>query len=506
MNLILIPLLAGVITAGIPASPAASEPADSGIAARVAEINAIFAADWHARNVVPAEPTTDAEFLRRVTLDLTGVIPDIGETRAFLANQQADKRARWIEQLLKRPRHAAHLANQWRDVLLPRTVPESAAAGFERWLQSRFAANVPYDSLARDILLAHGRLGVSPPTMYYAALQSKPSELASSTTRVFLGIQIRCAECHDHPFTDWKQNDFWGLAAFFARVNGPGNGVELGDVPTGEVQHPKTKETVAPVLLGGSVPMSDESPRRVVFADWVTAPDNPYFARAAVNRAWSVLFGRGLVQPVDDFGAHNPPTHPAVLELLAQDFQEHGCDLRRTLRIVAGTRAYQLSSVAVGGQEAPLEAYTAMPVRSLTPKQVYDCLIQAAGRREPLDSSDAEVAAERTTFLAQVDVPVRQATEFQGGIPQTLVLLNGPIVSRLTDPSRGDRIAALLDSPFLTPGSRVDTLYLAALTRMPDEAERAAALDWMRESHDPGQALGDLLWALLNSGEFILNH
>jgi len=504
-------LMAAIIATGVPDAPNLSEaaaPAESTASAVSAEIDRLFDAEWHARNVTPAATTSDAEFLRRVTLDLTGVIPEIGEARVFLADQRADKRTRHIDQLLQRPRHAAHLANVWREVLLPRAVSESAAAGFERWLQSQFAANVPYDTLAREVLLARGQLGVSPPTMYYAALQSKPSELAASSSRVFLGLQIRCAECHDHPFTDWKQDDFWGLAAFFARVTAPGGGVGLDDAPAGEVQHPKTMATVVPALLDGSHPVTDDSPRRMVFANWVTAPDNPYFARAAVNRAWSVLFGRGLVDPVDDFGDHNPATHPAVLDLLAADFREHGCDLRRTLRIIAGTRAYQLSSGAADIDAAAIEAYAAMPVRSLSAEQVYDCLIQAAGRRDPLERNDAALVAERTAFLAQIEAPTRQPTEFQGGIPQSLVLLNGPLVSRLTDPATGDRIAALIDSPFLNDAARVDALYLAALTRTPDDAERQAALEWIRadERRDPAQALGDLMWALFNSSEFILNH
>lgn len=511
MNPLYLSLLSAIIASGVPETPTAVEsaaPTSLTPAALSAEIDSLFEVDWHTRNVTPAALTTDAEFLRRVTLDLTGVIPEIGEARVFLADTRADKRTRHIDQLLQRPRHAAHLANVWRDVLLPRAVSESAAAGFERWLQSQFAANVPYDVQAREVLLARGQLGVSPPTMYYAALQSKPSELAASSSRVFLGLQIRCAECHDHPFTDWKQNDFWGLAAFFARVTGPGGGVGLEDAPTGEVQNPKTMETVVPVLLDGTHPATDDSPRRMVFANWVTAPDNPYFARAAVNRAWSILFGRGLVDPVDDFGEHNPPTHPAVLDLLAADFREHGCDLRRTLQIIAGSRAYQLSSVAADGDASPLDAYAVMPVRSLSAEQIYDCLVQAAGRRDPRDRMDSTIIAERTAFLAQIEAPTRQATEFQGGIPQSLVLLNGPLVARLTDPSSGDRIAALIDSPFLDDAARIDTLYLAALTRTPDETERQAALDWIRADHrrDPGQALGDLLWALFNSSEFILNH
>lgn len=495
-------------TSSVAADPQA-QTADASVAGIARQIDDLFEAAWDEQRLTPAAPADDAAFLRRATLDLTGIIPEVGEVRAFLADPSPDKRERLVADLLQRPRHAAHLAALWREVLLPRTVDASLAAGFENWLQDRFLANQPYDELVNEILLARGGFGQNPPVTLYAALNSSPSELAANTSRAFLGVQIRCAECHDHPFTDWKQSDFWGLAAFFARVRGPGmmgGPALLDEGPSGEVQLPMTSQAVAPALLDGSPVEATGEPRRAILARWMTAADNPYFAPAAVNRVWSVLFGRGLVQPVDDLGAHNPATHEQVLELLAADFVAHGYDLRRTFEIVARTNLYQLSSVPSPGGDAPLLTYTSMPVRSLSARQVYECLIQAAGRRDPSDPAAAGLFEERTSFVRQVEAPTRQATEFQGGIPQALTLLNGPLVTSLTDPQLGDRVASLVDSPFLSNQERIEVLFLASLGRPPDADEMQSSLEWLNDNADQAQALSDVLWALLNSSEFILNH
>jgi hypothetical protein len=487
------------------------EDADSAPAQVSARIDALFERAWKEAGLTPAPLADDASFLRRATLDLTGMIPEVGQVRSFLADARPDKRKELIDDLVRRPRHATRLAEEWREVLLPRTIPESTSRAFETWLATRFRSNQPYDALVREILLARGTLAQSAPVVYYAALDVKPEELAASSSQVFLGLQIRCAQCHDHPFTQWRQEDFWGYAAFFARVRGPstqGGPAQLDEGPTGEVQHPKTNATIPPRLLDGSeTATATGEPRRAILARWITAPENPYFAKAAVNRAWWMMFGRGLVHPVDDLGEHNPPTHPEVLDVLTEDFVSHGHDLRRLFQIIALTQVYQRSSAATADAE-PLATYTSMPVRSLSAQQVYNCLLQAAGRREPLDRNDPQVLAERGAFLAQVDAPTRQATEFQGGVPQTLALLNGAFVTELTDPFASDLIAALVDSPFLNDESRVETLYLATVSRPPRDEELERAMDWVRASAatgDKAQALGDVLWALLNSSEFVLN-
>ena len=500
----------------VSASTADEAPAAKVSAAEVSrQIDALIEKRWNDAGVEAASQADDATFLRRLSLDLTGIIPEVGEVRTFLADQRPDKRERIVDELLARPRHATHLANLWRDVLLPRSIPESTSLAFQNWMQTRFRAGVAYDEFVREILLANGSLGKAPQLLYFAALNTKPSELAASSSRVFLGVQIRCAECHDHPFAAWKQDDFWGFAAFFSRVRGPsemGGGADVADVSSGEVQNPTTKKTVAPRLLGADKPFTPmasakQEPRRSQVVAWMTDSHNPYFARAAVNRVWSILMGRGLVHPVDNLDENNPATHPEVLDLLASDFVASGYDLRRVFRIVAGTRVYQLASSTDATPER-LAQYAVMPVRSLSSKQIYDCLVQATGRRDVAASGAARGLEQRLEFLRQIDAPTREATEFQGGIPQTLTMLNGPFVTELTSPWSSDIVAALADSPYLTDDERIDTLFLATLTQVPTSPQRAKWKDWVArhtKENDAAQPLSDLLWGLVNSSEFVLN-
>jgi hypothetical protein len=490
------------------AGAARGEESTAGV---VAQLDAIFETAWREAGIAPASLADDATFLRRVTLDLTGSIPSATEVRTFLADKRSDKRARVVDELLKNARHSRHMTALWRDVLLPRDTAERTAETFEAWLQSKFHEQLAYGEIVREILTARGTAGQSEAALFVAAHQTKPEELAASASRAFLGVEVRCAQCHDHPLARWKQDDFWGLAAFFARVQGPtaaAPGLRVDDRPDGDVQHPKTRAVVLPRFFDGvEFRETTSEPRRAVLARWVTSPDNPYFARAAVNRVWWILFGRGMAHPVDDLGPHNRGTYPTVLDHLAADFTAHGADLSRTIRIVAATRAYQLSSEAPRGADGMEAAYAVMPVRSLSARQVYDSLLQAAGNRETLEAVSPTVKAERQAFLRKFDVPVRQATEFQGGIPQTLTLLNGPFVARMVDPSTGDLLAALDASPFLKDDQRVETLFLATLSRYPDEAERARIRRLLVDRGAAGRphALGDVLWALLNSSEFVMN-
>ncbi|MEX0728871.1 MAG: DUF1549 and DUF1553 domain-containing protein [Planctomycetaceae bacterium] len=474
------------------------------------QIDALFEQRWRQDGFHPMPLSDDAAFMRRLSLDLTGIIPEANEARDFLSETDPEKRVRLIDHLLSDPRHAAHLANVWRDVLLPRTVPDPVSLTFERWLKERFQAGVPYDQFVRDILLARGSLEQAPQGLFFTAVEAKPSELASNSSRAFLGMQIRCAECHDHPFDTWKQDDFWGLAAFFARVQAPADVFRPGaiaDVMIGEVQNPTTKQTIAPIFPGGgAVELQTSEPRRAILARWMTSDENPWFARAAVNRVWWIMFGRGLVHPVDNMGPHNPPTHPEVLELLTADFIANNHDVKRLVRIIAGSRVYQLASATDGNDDA-FSNYTAMIVRSLSSKQIYDCMIRATGRRDPLDSTAVAFANQRREFLAQIDVPIREAAEFQGGIPQTLSMLNGPLVAELTNPISSDLVAALADSPFLTNEQRIDAIFLSAITRYPTPVEWEQISQWMDSQGndaDVARFLSDLLWALVNSSDFSL--
>ena len=517
------PGLTVVVCYALAALPAAAAPPSE--AEMAARIDALLAEAWAREGVEPAPPAGDAEFLRRAWLDLCGIVPPVNDpdgisgVRDFLAASDPGKRRILIERLVARPAHATHFANVWRGVLLrPQAGVQQAAgvAAFQTWLRGQLADNVPYDKLIEDLILTRGTSGPGP-ALFFTSLAIKPDELAASTSRAFLGVQIECAQCHDHPFDKWKQRDFWGLAAFFGRLQGvqqrPQAAASLREAEAGEVRLPGTDEIVPPKFLGGEVsPDELAATRRQRLVQWLTWPENPFVARAAVNRVWAQLFGRGLVEPVDDMGAHNPPSHPELLVELAAYFVRTGYDLNALVRTLATTRAYQLSSQSLEGDADRPELFARMAIKSLTAEQLYDCLLEATRRREvPLTAQQIpfrRIDQERSAFLARFQSPGQRLSEYQGGIPQALVLLNGATIRQATDLGQSDLLAAL-DAPFLTSERRVEALFLSTLSRPPDEAELARFTSHVQKAssdEDRRRALGDALWAILNSAEFGMNH
>lgn len=464
----------------------------------------------------------DAEFLRRIYLDLTGVVPRVAEVRAFLADPRQDKRARLIDQLLESPAHATHLANTWRNIMLPGDLnleQINNVVGVQNWLRERFVENLRYDNLVSDLLVATdgNELG---PALYYTSLDLAPEKLASSTARIFLGLQIECAQCHDHPFDHtWKQNDFWGYAAFFARLQRPNESEPLQmvrrivDRDEGEVKHPKTDEVVPPKYPGGISPDPKElGTRREQLAIWMASRDNPYLPRAGVNRAWHHLFGRGLVEPVDDLGPHNLPSHPELFEELTQYLIKSGFDLRELYRTLANTRAYQRTSRWSSDQAPPPELFATMAIKTLTAEQLYDSLNRVLNRQPQAmfpgqNVSSSLLDPRRLAFIAKMEAGGRSPLEYQAGILQALTSMNGGETSEATDAARSPLLGAL-EAPFLADADRVETLFLATLSRPPAEEERDLFVGHL-EKASPGErqkAWSNILWALVNSAEFSLNH
>jgi len=485
------------------------------------QIDQLLAARWQADEIQVAPPADDSEFLRRVYLDLVGVIPRVAEVRAFLADHSPDKRSRTINRLLDSPQHATHMANTWRQIMLPAGIDLQqiqSVAGVQNWLRRQFAQNTRYDRIVSDFLVATGG-GEANPALYYTSLELKPEKLAASTSRIFLGLQIECAECHDHPFDHWTQNDFWGYAAFFAQLdqsqamNG-GPQVRLIDLPGGEVTLPDSETVVAPKYPDGrGVSESDSGTRRVQLAIWMASRDNPFLARAAVNRIWSQMFGRGLVEPVDDIGKHNPASHPELMELLTDEIVRSGFDVRHLMRLLANTRAYQLSSRTLDEGSAPDATFARMAIKTMTSEQLYDNLNRVLMRR-PAQAPALFQAAQgvfdprRLSFVAKMQMRGSNATEFEAGVLQALTLLNGTETAALTSVDQSGLLMAL-EAPFFSHAERVDTLFLATLSRLPSETQRQQFVQYVDKggaTGDAKQALSDVLWALLNSAEFTLNH
>jgi len=490
-----------------------------------------LAALWAAQKIHPVGPASDAEFMRRVYLDLTGRVPTVGEARDFLADQTPDRREQLVDRLLAHHDHATHLAAVWRRILLPDEVDLSRLGGsaeFDDWLAERFAENVPYDQMVRELLLAEGRVAESGPLLFYAAVRLNPEELAARTSRAFLGVRMECAQCHDHPFDEVSQQDFWSFAAFFARISRPRGKMEMTspvlqvkDNAFGDVMIPDSDEVVPPRIPGTVMDLADESKgasRREQLVTWLTDRHNQHFSRATVNRVWAHLFGRGLVEPVDDMRPANPAIAPEVLETLAGDFAASGYDLRRLLRELVLTDAYQLSSGAADSDPSRTLAFAQMNMKSFTAEQLYDCITIATGKSSLAAPSMPEAEGvpglvrsadmNRQQFIEQFRTMPGQVTDYQAGIPQALTLMHGGLIHNATDVAASGLLKSLA-APFFSDDQRLDTLYLATLSRYPADEERAAIVAQIAEAKSPAekqQVLGDVLWALLNSAEFTLNH
>lgn len=470
------------------------------------------------QGIQPAAAADDAEFLRRISLDLAGSIPTVSQAREYLADESPDKRQQLIEQLLSSPATVNHLAEMWRNAMLPSNAsPElfRNSAGMQNWLREQFSNNMRYDRIVSDLIAATGS-EQDGPALFFTALELEPKKIAASTARIFLGLQIECAECHDHPFDDWKQEDFWSYAAFFARLPKDESmarnaSFRLNDRPTGEVTLPDTEQVVMPKYPGGrAADESDFGTRRQQLSIWMASPDNPYLARAAVNRVWAMLFGRGLVNPVDDLGPHNPASHPELLEELTDYFVDSGFDLKNLLRVLCSTEAYGRTSQIDPASNPPGDLFAAMSVKVLSAEQLYDSLSRCLSQNERNDSPFPGIPMNnrRQQFLSRMASRSSVVTEYDRGLQQALLLLNGSETFEATDLNRSPLLTAL-EAPFLSDQQRVDVLYLATLTRYPTAGERSRIEEFVSaagESEEAKQtARADVLWALLNSAEFTMN-
>lgn len=463
------------------------------------QIDKRLAAKWAADKVTPSESADDAEFVRRVYLDLTGRIPTPAEARGFLNDKDADKRAKLADKLIDSALFARHMATVWRREWVPQSdTPQfsNLSDDFEAWLAGEFRRGTGVDAIARKLLTATGKSEKDAPTTFLTASEYKPENLAANTTRAFLGVNLDCAQCHDHPFARWTREQFWRTAAFFARPTGTPARLEIA-LPNG-------KGRVSPKLLDDEKAewpgeITDATGREVL-AKWVTAKGNPFFAKNAVNRVWAHLFGTGLVEPLDDLSGQNAASHPELLDDLAAAFADSGYDLKLLTAAVVRTKAYQLSSA---GKRTDPRRFAKAAVRGLSGEQLYDSLRVAAGLTADRDDLDPLAAGRaRRQFAEQFRVD-RPGTA-QRSILQALTLMNGTATADLTDPAKTPTLKGVADAPFLDTAAKVEVLFLAAYSRKPSADELAPLV----KAVDAGGAgtLADLFWAMLNSAEFNTNH
>lgn len=470
----------------------------------------------------PSALCSDNDFVRRVYLDVIGALPSIEEQEAFLADRSPDRRERLIDDLLERPEYAQFWALKWGDLLRlqKNDLKEAGVHKFHQWLVDAFEQNMPLDQFARELLTAEGSTYDHPAANYYRGCDT-PIDAAETTAQLFLGSRIQCAKCHNHPFENWTQDNFYGLTAFFSRVSRkPGTRLEEEIVyvaRAGEAHQPRTGQTMKPWVPGGGDSVgADSADRRRNFAQWLTAPENPFFARVAVNRIWAEVMGQGIVDPVDDFRQSNPPSIPALLDRLADDFVQHGYDQKHTLRTILGSRVYQLSSEATLLNKEDTRFFSHAKMRMLSAEQLLDAICQVTQVAEtfpgmPLGTRATEIPSPdfNHEFLDTFGRPARNtACECERATSSTLAqvieLFNGTLVQqKLTD--KQNRFHRML-AEGKPPSEVVNVLYRAAVCRPPTEAELQQALDFIAASESPAQRMEDLCWALFNTDEFLTQH
>jgi hypothetical protein len=478
----------------------------------------------------PSELCTDQEFIRRASLDLCGILPTADEVQKFLADRDPNKRARLVDQLLERPEYADFWTLKWSDVLRSsrKAVLLKGTFVFQQWLRGHLVRNTPLDEVVRELLTASGSTFANPPANYYRIARD-PQNLAETTAQLFFGIRMQCAKCHNHPFERWTQDDYYSMAAFFARVRQKKDDLEPGPNPqtpggeviysdrAGEVTQPRSGKVMAPKFMGGSIAaVPPGKDRREVLAEWLTSPGNPFFARATVNRIWYHLNGRGIVDPVDDFRDSNPSANDELLDALAKDFTAHKFDARHLIRVIMNSRTYQLSAQTNDFNKDDSRYFSHAVTRLLTAEQLLDALCAVTEVPEkfpglPLGTRATQLPDGEINhpFLKTFGQPARELAcecerEGDSNLAQALQLINGPTVNeKLRNP--GNRIGRLLAKK-ASDLDILNDLYLSTLSRPPTETDVKVALGHVARAADKRKAWEDVHWALLNAKEFLFRH
>ena len=475
---------------------------------------------------LPSELCTDSEFVRRSALDATGCLPTVEETREFLSDPSPDKRKRWIKDLLSHRWIGDYWANKWTDLLRPN--PDRAGIKsvfmFDQWVRDCFRKNMPYDDFVRSILTLEGNNHQAGPAAIYRDKRS-PGDRTVLFSQVFLGVRLECAKCHHHPFEKWGQEDFYQTAAFFGSVAQKGAGVSppiSAGTETfffrkgGEVKHPRTEEVMQPAPPGGQLNnYPDTSDPRTAWMDWMLHPDNPYFAQAVVNRVWSAFFGRGFVDPVDDFRTSNPPVHAPLLEALAQDFAKNGYNLRQLMKRIMESRLYQLSSLPNDSNVTDNQYFSRYYRKRLPAEVLLDAVTDITAVGDYLEGLPQDARAIETwnfkinsEFMDAFDRPNSSSDPpcvriNQPSVVQSLHMMHSENLQSKLASEKG-WIETLINSG-LSNDATVEEVYLKLFCRLPSDGERSIAVSSLLGG-DARAGLEDLVWALLNSAEFVFNH
>jgi len=509
-------------------------------------------------NIAPSEFCTDQVFLRRVYLDLCGILPASEEVQRFLADRSPDKRAALIDQLLERPEYADYWAHKWLDLLRcnRKNIQITGSHAYRHWLRSHFEKNTAWNQVVRELLTGGGSTFSNPAANYYRgtydghkpSVARDPKSLAETTAQLFFGIRMQCAQCHNHPYERWTQDDYYHLTAWFAQVKARPDPIHPGGArpnypwqlredaivvyPTraGEVTQPRTGKVMAPKIMGMPAPViAPGSDRRQVLAELLTAANNPFFARATVNRIWYHLLGKGIVDPPDDFRDSNPSANDALLDALARDFVDHKFDVKHMIRTIVNSRTYQLTSDGneTNQQDDKYFSHALVMHKRLSAEVLLDAICAATGAPErfagyppgtrAVQLPDGEVINtggryagwDRHPFLKALGQPARELAcecEREGdvSVARVLEMKNGSFV-RAKIQAADNRLGKLLARKL--PGASIlDELFLATLSRPPLADEVRAALDLVERTASKREAWEAVLWALLNTNEFLFRY
>lgn len=521
----------------------------------VQTVNRLLRQSWTDNEISPSQRSEDGEFARRVSLDIVGRIPSYVELTNFLDDESPTKRKKFVDRLLDDEDYIRNWTNVWANLLVGRANRQGDRAALERWLRNAIYRNLPYDQFVRELISAEGSPDENGAVAFLGShLNDEAVPATAITARVFLGMQVQCTQCHNHPFNDWQQSQFWSLNAFFRGTeNGGRRGARsLVDKPSMEItffekRSGEMKATERKFVDGTRVAINKTVKPRVQLAKLVTDPDKPQMSQAIVNRLWGHFFGHGFTKPVDDMGPHNAATHPELLNYLAVQFREARYDVKRLIRWITASEAYQLTSRIgeanaadnPGSGNAPL--FSRMYLKPFRAEQLYDSLLVAT-EADKVRRTAEEAQRQRAAWLRQFVQTFGtdendESSTFNGTIPQALVLMNGQLIQTAISGDQGSFLRRVLESPdgdlratkkttnkqprrprrgaAARPANlrrnipkKIETLYLVALARKPTEAELKTIDQVFRESgaRDPIQGMQDVFWALLNSNEFIINH
>ncbi|MFI5459107.1 MAG: DUF1549 domain-containing protein [Isosphaerales bacterium] len=473
--------------------------------------------------IAPSGQCDDETFLRRAAIDIVGLTPTVEEFNRFMASTAPDKRSKWIDELLERKEFSEIWVSKWAELLQVRTdytknVSQKAMFLYYNWLVEKLSQNMPMDEMVQELLGANGGTFKNPATNFYQ-LTNETLPLTENVAQVFMGIRVQCAQCHNHPFDRWTQNDYYSFAAFFVQI-GRKQGEDYRETIVfnsggGEVNHPVGGRVMPPKFLGGATPDVNGKDRRVVLAKWLASPQNPWFATSFANRVWAHFMGAGIVEPIDDFRVSNPASNAELLDALGKHFTDTKYNLKALVRDICNSRSYQRSTHRNPSNEGDERNFAHALVRRIKAENLLDTISTATDTKDkfdglPLGARAVQIAdgTRSTYFLTTFGRSTRQTpcsceVKMEPTLSQALHLLNGDTVNAKMQ--QGGLIKKLMTTKKF-PEERITDLYIRCMSRKPDKAELAKLVPILSQSKDQSQALGDIFWALLNSREFLFNH